>query len=275
MRPFRLLVVAALLAAVIVATLALIGTFGSEPFGGPDSHWSPPRVLGLRPRAMHTIYLERRGLTLTAGTDDSTQNRSSVLGGARRATVTIPPFAGKDAAWRTFVDCFRAKYAPFDVDIVEERPHEHGYILVAVGGPPTLLGLPATTTGVAPFDGDVVEDAVVFVFSHAVHEDTSMMCDTAAMETAHAYGLDHECLCKDPMTYLPPCGPRSFQNVDARCGEKTARNCENGHATQNSFQRLMAVLGPHPNVDGAHAATDRRGPGNSNTPVSIPANQSR
>jgi hypothetical protein len=223
---------------------------------------------------MHTIYLERHGITLTAGNDDSTENHSSVLSGSHRAAVAVPPFAGKDTAWRAFVDCFRAKYAPFDVEVVEARPRERGYILVAVGGTPSLLGLAPTTTGVAPFDSEVVEDAVVFVFSHVVRENPTLMCDTAAMETAHAYGLDHEFLCRDPMTYLPPCGLKAFQNVDARCGEKGVRNCENGKPTQNSYQRLLAVLGPRTGVVGTHETTGAQ-PRISNPSESRPTSKTR
>jgi hypothetical protein len=266
MRVVRLLIVSLVLAGALVAALALSGALRSDE--SLDSHGLPTRVFGLRPKAMHRIYLERHGVSLTAGVDDSTENHSSVLAEKHRASVTIPGFAGKDATWRAFVDCVRAEYAPFDVDVVEQRPNEPGYILVAVGGTPSLLGLPATTMGVAPFDGNPVEDPIVFVFSRAAHENVSIMCDAAAMETAHTYGLDHEYLCNDPMTYLPPCGPRAFQNVDAHCGERSRRNCASGQPTQNSFQRLLAVLGPRRGLEGPHASTDRRSGSETSSPVS-------
>jgi hypothetical protein len=273
MRVARWLILSLVLAGAAVVALELTGTLQSD--GSLDSHALPTRVFGFRPKAMHAIYLERQGITLKAGAEDSTQNSSSVVAETHRVSVTTPGFAGKDAVWRSFVDCVRAKYAAFDVDVVEQRPSEPGYILVAVGGTPSLLGLPATTMGVAPFDGNPVEDPIVFVFSRAARENIGVMCDTAAMETAHTYGLDHEYLCNDPMTYLPPCGPRAFQNVDAHCGERTRRNCASGQPMQNSFQRLLAVLGPHRGIEGPHASTDHRSGGETSTPAPAPSPKAR
>src|SRR5262245_46712571 len=105
-----------LLAGALVAALVLTGTLRSD--GSLDSHGLPTRVLGLQPKVMHTIYLERHSIALAAGMEDSTENHSSVLAETHRAAVTIPAFAGKDATWRAFVDCVRAKYAPFDVEVV-------------------------------------------------------------------------------------------------------------------------------------------------------------
>jgi hypothetical protein len=244
-----------LVVALLVALLAaLAGAVYVLYFRGPprtewrigDYHFYVPRLPGQRARAMHTIFLERHGVTLTAGVDDSTRDVSSVVQGSHRERVVVPAFHGSDAAWRAFVACMRQRYAPFDVALVESRPAVRGYILVAVGGTPDLVGAHGNVTGLAPYNGDPIEDAVVFVFSRAVHESLDVMCDTAAMETAHAYGLDHEYNCRDPMTYLPSCGPRSFQDVDASCGEQRRRRCQDGAQTQNSYRRLLSALGPAP-----------------------------
>jgi uncharacterized protein (TIGR03382 family) len=68
-----------------------------------------------------------------------------------------------------------------------------------------------------------------------------------AQEVAHSYGLDHELLASDPMTYLNYNGNRSFQNQTVSCGEDTTRPCGiNGstcRANQNSVQLLLARLG--------------------------------
>jgi hypothetical protein len=195
---------------------------------------------------MHTIFMERHGATLAAGIDDSVRNVSSVALGSHRERVTVPAYRGSDAAWNALVRCMRQRYAAFDVRVVEQRPTLRGYILVVVGGTPDLLGAHANVTGLAPFNGDPIEDAVVFVFARAMHESLAPTCDTAAMETAHAYGLDHEYNCHDPMTYLPACGARGFQDTDSPCGEQRQRRCQDGHATQNSFRRLLEALGPAP-----------------------------
>jgi hypothetical protein len=215
-------------------------------FDFDDIHAALPRMIG-PPQPMRAIYLERRPLTLTGGTDDSSHNVSSIVA-LHKKPVATPGFKGSQKAWSQFVDCMRKMYAPFDVEIVEERPAQPGYILVAVGGTPDMVGQPKRTSGLAPFNSLPIEHAVVFVFSRVLKDNPVTMCETAAMEIAHAYGLDHEFLCKDPMTYLPPCGPKSFQNQEVRCGEKRARDCANGKPTQNSYALLLDVLGPAPTV---------------------------
>jgi hypothetical protein len=46
------------------------------------------------------------------------------------------------------------------------------------------------------------------------------------------------------MTYLWGCGDKSFQDVDADCGEDGPRTCSCGGNTQNSVRMLLQYLGP-------------------------------
>lgn len=219
---------------------------GSWQFPDGQSLVRLPKRLtgGAKPRVMKTIFLERHGATITPGDDDSARNVSSIVREAGKASVTIPKFRGGDKAWRQFVDCVRAQYAPFDVLVTEERPSTPGYVLTVVGGMPKLVGFPRSTGGLAPYSGEPIADPVVFVFSDNLGGRTQVMCETAAMEIAHAYGLDHEFLCKDPMSYLHGCGKKSFQDQTVPCGEKKARVCGDGQPTQNSYRRLLGLLGP-------------------------------
>jgi hypothetical protein len=76
-------------------------------------------------------------------------------------------------------------------------------------------------------------------------------CEVVAHELGHAFGLEHEYLCKDPMTYLEGCGHKTFQDVAAPCGEDEPRACSGG-GKQNSVQHLTQVLGlasDQPNID--------------------------
>jgi hypothetical protein len=196
------------------------------------------------PKIAKRIWLDRRGATLTGGADDSSEGVSSIVAGAKKTTVTVPPFKGSDKTWKQIVDCVRGQYRAFDVDIVEERPKKPGYIHAVFGGSPTLLGFGKNIGGLAPYSGEPVPDAVVMIFTRALGERVRPICETAAMEIAHAYGLDHVYLCKDPMSYLTGCGSKSFQDKVARCGEHKARDCGDGQPTQNSHARLMSVLGP-------------------------------
>ena len=60
----------------------------------------------------------------------------------------------------------------------------------------------------------------------------------------HAWGLEHEFKCEDPMTYLYGCGEKSFQDGDYPCGEYEARACECGGASQNAYQYILDLFGP-------------------------------
>jgi MYXO-CTERM domain-containing protein len=46
------------------------------------------------------------------------------------------------------------------------------------------------------------------------------------------------------MTYLNGCGSKTFQDVDASCGEYSRRSCQCGGSTQNSVQLMLTRLGP-------------------------------
>ena len=70
-----------------------------------------------------------------------------------------------------------------------------------------------------------------------------IICETAGQETAHAFGLDHEFLCQDPMTYLVGCGAKSFQDEYVPCGEFQPRECNCGTPTQNSVQSMYQLFG--------------------------------
>ena len=89
--------------------------------------------------------------------------------------------------------------------------------------------------GLSPFNGAVIPRSVVFAFSAATSNDVEQTCETIAMEVGHSYGLDHEYLCKDVMTYLRGCGAKRFVDETAPCGEADKRPCETGGTTQNSF----------------------------------------
>jgi hypothetical protein len=220
--------------------------------------WQPPEVLAEAvhdvltstyddsPRVPKVIWLARDGVTLRGGADDSLARLSSVVALAKNhpAQVSVPKFKGGDKLWKQLVTCVQAQYSRFDVVVTDVEPHEPGYVLVAVGGKPAIVGASARTGGLAPFAaGIVIEDPVVFVFSDALGNRLQPMCETAAMEIAHTYGLDHEYLCPDPMSYLGSCGKKTFQDQEARCGETKARDCGGGRTTQNSVRMLREALG--------------------------------
>jgi len=199
--------------------------------------------IGSRPSK--TIYLERHSVVLRPGQDNASDGISSVLASAKNEPTRTRAWTGGNAGWQRLVECVGKTFAPFDVTVTDKPPAHSDYIMVSVGGTPRDIGVKAkNVSGLAPFNGSVVPRAVVFAFAAQSGNDVRTVCETVAMEVAHAYGLDHEYLCKDVMTYLPHCtAARSFVDADAPCGETKKRLCEGGGATQNSYRRLAAVLG--------------------------------
>ena len=201
------------------------------------------------PKPMRTIYINREGAQLRGGPDDSQLNISSIVANMGRQHAEIPPFTGSLTRFNATVKCIREKFAAFDVQVVTQRPVDQDYIMVMMGGTVDDLGEIAQKKhlhayGLSPYNGEPIEHAVVLVFSRAMKEHTRTVCETAAMEIAHAYGLDHARDCHDLMTYLPRCGARrTFVDRAVPCGERRDRPCGDGQATQNSFATLQGLLG--------------------------------
>jgi hypothetical protein len=191
------------------------------------------------------IFLDRRPGTFSPGDDAAAQGVSGVVRVHHAAgPVKVPGWKGTEAGWKKMRACVEAQFAPFDVVVTDVPPAGDDFIRVAIGGKPKDLGITDPhVSGMAPFNGEVIPRAIVFAFAAAVKNDPRTICETVAMEVAHAYGLDHEYLCKDVMTYLS-CGKRTFVDKDAPCGEKKRRACHGGRVSQNSYRRLLAVLGP-------------------------------
>jgi hypothetical protein len=203
-------------------------------------------ALGNRPPP-RVIYLHRAGIELRGGPNASHDGRSSVVGAREDERLTVPRFTGGDKRWRQIVACVRGLFAPFDVDVVDQRPSRPGYILVAVGGKSTVITsrhehTHAGVGGLAPFNGGVIQDAVVFAFSTTLGNRVRPICETIGMEVGHAYGLYHAFECKDVMTYRHGCR-KTFVDRDVPCGEGKPRRCHGGAPTQNSYRTLLRLLG--------------------------------
>jgi hypothetical protein len=219
------------------------------------------RAVGIaapEPEVSRVIYLNREPVELVRGTDDAPNGVSSIVAPEGK-TISLRGFRGSKAGWKKIRTCVEAAFAPFDLVVTDQRPDGGSYLMVAVGGKPAQIGYhDGKVGGLAPFNGQVIPRAVVFAFSDALGNRSQALCDTIAMEVGHAYGLDHEHDCKDFMTYLPRCGARRFVDKDNRCGEKKARDCHGGAASQNSYQRLAEVVGLAADKDKAPATKARQ-----------------
>jgi uncharacterized protein (TIGR03382 family) len=189
-----------------------------------------------------TIYLNPNGGTFTRARDDSRLNYASAI---QYDQATVPAYAYGDASWDDVVSCVRDIYAPFDVTVTDADPGDVEHTECVVGGGGWDIGLP-DVGGVASFDCAYIPNSVAFVFPEHSGDDPQRICETVAQETAHTFGLDHEYLCEDALTYLDGCGPKSFVDENASCGEYAPRPCACGGSTQNSYQTLLGVLGERP-----------------------------
>lgn len=207
----------------------------------------------------HLIYLNNcrpGGCVLRSGFEDSRANASSIISGAR----TIPALSAgfSDSVWNEIVQCVRNMYAPFDIDIVDDDPCAgsttcgvpHWESIVA--GRPQDAGMGPNTGGVSPWtnqcSSNIINNSITFTFAELYGPNVAEICWTVAQETAHSFGLDHEVLANDPMTYLGASCPggsptHAFQNVAAPCGECSNRACTCDGNTQNSYQKILGIFG--------------------------------
>jgi hypothetical protein len=216
------------------------GVYKIVPVPNADDH--PTAIFGMAPPKHRILYMNRYGGVFMPGSpDNSSLNISSV---PDTGTATIPPFPYGDDVWNDVMACVRDIYAPFNITVTEEDPGDAPHIESVVGGQPGDVGAGDDVGGVAPASPGcaVVERAIVYTFD-VWGQNVRNICETVAQESAHAFGLDHEFLCQDPMTYLFGCGPKTFQDVDAECGEYEPSLCKCGGMTQNSVQMLLGVLG--------------------------------
>lgn len=180
-----------------------------------------------RAHAGVTVFMERDGFTTDAG-------------------VVIPGFGGSDHVWNGVVGCVKEQFEPFAVDIVDQRPSSGTYITAVIGGRAAQLGYDDdSTAGVSPYNGALIDGAVVHVFSQSAGEtNAARLCAGTAHEIGHALGLDHTHYCGDIMSYYgDACGPQTFLDAYMACGEKSSRTCGDGAPGQSSYARIVAAVG--------------------------------
>ena len=192
------------------------------------------------------IYLNHQTVTLSPGANDARAQKSSLV--ARPTT-----FAGWTPAadmWADTVACVQEIWAPFAVTVTDADPGNVPHIEAVFAGTPDQAGMQANVAGVSPFTSDcgIIDNSIVFTFAPAIKNITAReACEIMSQEIAHSYGLDHELLASDPMTYLGYNGDRAFQDQTVSCGEYTARPCGLSgtvcRPNQNSVELLYQRVG--------------------------------
>lgn len=192
-----------------------------------------------------TIYLNHVGATLVPGYNDSHANTSSIV----TRPTQVPGWNASPADWAATVSCMKDIWSRFDVTITDVDPGAVPHIEALFARAPSDVGITTNVGGISPFSlsCSVIEGSIVFAFTDNLPKTPRAICEVMSQEVAHSYGLDHELLASDPMTYLAYGGNRAFQDHDAQCGETTARPCgiagSTCRATQNSVQLLLSRLG--------------------------------
>lgn len=206
------------------------------------------------------VYMNRNGGTFTPGTNDARNNRSTIP----NQTSVISPWNVSDAGWNETMAHMREIWAPYNVTITDVDPGAAvPHFESVMAGYPGNVGMPNGVLGVSPYtlDCGLINNSIAYTFAdYAVQvlgNDYREIAEIASQEVAHSFGLDHQLLASDPMTYLSYAGNRSFQDANTNCGEDSPRPCgldagnpctnlgvAGSTTQQNSHVALLQRIGP-------------------------------
>jgi hypothetical protein len=245
----------------LLALLLLAATASAEPRRVAVD--TPPEAFKTVAGTATYLYLNRctGGCPITgATTNDAAAQWTTIPAPGSYTVGEFTTAAGDsgtaaDSDWAGVVKCMQEVYSPYNIVVSDEAPPAGTLFNMAViAGKPQNIGFGADILGIAPLANDCSAQANVISFSFANHHGPDArvlnICWTAAQESAHAFGLDHEYMfsdgnsaCSDPMTYRTDCGGQKFfRNKRATCGEMAARACK-CNSTQNSHQQLLGIFG--------------------------------
>lgn len=239
-----------------------------DPRASADIAVPPPGTVLPEPTAhaavSNIIYLNRctGGCTITKSSPPSSSavnNQTWIIGDSSTPAGTqfhISEFAFSQATWDELVTCVKQVYAPYNVVITETDPGNVPHHMALVAGTAADYGIPPNQAlGKAELGSSFCEpkDNAISLNIANDHRPGSGMtlaqniCWTVAQETAHSWGLDHEILCNDALTYdFSSCGQRFFRNKASDCGEvgiSGPRACVCGGTLQNTHAKILAVFG--------------------------------
>jgi hypothetical protein len=236
--PHRAATRASFVATLLVAALAHAGPGDAEP------------------RAAGTVfYVNFDGAVITGGTDDASSNTSEVAE-QYAFSGSYPAYGGSAAQRASVMAAVRADWAPFDVDVVDERPADSPYAMAVIGplDPPFAPGI----NGAGPVDCyDANPGSVGFVFfgpdDLAGAGSSAVQAATVSNVFAHAVGLEHvggsgadvDIMYPNPSSPTAAFVDECFMLAPGiQCGDMHAElsGCQ-GADEQNSYQELLGLLG--------------------------------
>ncbi|MBK9071332.1 MAG: hypothetical protein IPL79_10065 [Myxococcales bacterium] len=233
----------------------------------------------------HILYLNMTGGLIAPGQNTSIDFTSGGTSYIAKSTIVgqptnMPAWGASQAAKDALAACVAEVVAPFNVQVVVTNPGAVAHKEVFIGGTAAAIGESPNVGGIAPYTLDCsdIAGAPSFAFAGATFynpggaPDIDEICSTVLQEWAHTYGLDHEMLASDPMTYQNYNGRRTFKDQLVSCGEFGNRLCGLsqsqpcfGGAGQNSHQMLVQRIGAsdgsNPPPPGGGGTPPEEGPG--------------
>jgi hypothetical protein len=223
------------------------------------------RVTAAGPQHRRVLFMNRQGGVYThAAAPNSASNQTSIGTGG-----SIPAVVATDAQWTEIMDCVKGFYADFNIDVVDVEPTSGDYEESVVGGSSDMIGVDAgqpglVLLGIADRASQMqnscilTENGISFSFaathgSMAIEANRRELCITIAHEAGHVFGLDHEMLPEDLMSYAET-AEKAFVDQASPCADSSipqnpvACYCDVETNAQNSHEVLAAYLGPNDKV---------------------------
>lgn len=198
----------------------------------------------------NVLFLNRcaSGCSIVYGNDNSSTDHSSIAQGSLTA------WRYGDAKWDATVACVQDVFSRFNVVVTDVDPGAAEHMEAMVAGLGSQVGADPGVLGFAPFvcSYGYIPRSISYTFANDSYYgggggDVDEICATIAQEAAHTWGLDHEILNSDPMTYAPYGGRRQFQDQLVTCGEYPGQThlcgCSSSQTQQNSVQRIADRFG--------------------------------
>jgi hypothetical protein len=246
----RSLIVASLLISGIAAAEQRRLELGPPGASRPTYVWTPGAAVppGTQNVTSRLVFLHRcpeiSGCSVrSGGTEDSRTDTSTIADGIKQ----LGEFSHGTQVWNETVQCVKETFAPFNITITDVDPGSttpHFEAMFGGKGSDISADIGDNTLGIAPFNCGEVPNAIVYIFNQT-GPNALEQCAVAAQEIAHAFGLEHEFLQKDPMTYLSGDLPKRFRDELAPCGELAVNQptCRCGANMQNSYRDIVAMFG--------------------------------
>jgi hypothetical protein len=107
------------------------------------------------------VYLNFEGVTLetTTGDPDAASNTTSIVSAETVVPAYLAGVAARDTTIASIVTETKARFAPFHVEVVTDRPASLAYFMIVYTGQPSVVFGPGTGNGVSAVTQDACSNA--------------------------------------------------------------------------------------------------------------------